>query len=160
MPDEKEWLDYILRVMRLIDTTECDEIGWTTTENVPDPNAKHGWKTIPRTDPPVMFHVNCNDLFWWATADSEEVPPDKVEMLEKAYADVEAMEKSIVDDEEKACNWQPIAQILYACRSRNMRPQGAYYKHVKKAFWRLLDEAGPERETDQGPFGNPKKPGE
>jgi hypothetical protein len=52
-------------------------------------------------------------------------------------------------DEAHAIN---VAELLFACRSRNSRPQGAIYKRISKALVPLFDACGPERMTG---FGNP-----
>ena len=50
--------------------------------------------------------VNCSDLFYWATADGEELPPDEVEQLYRAW---------------KA---DPVyGPSIWCCRQRGLRPQ-------------------------------------
>lgn len=87
--------------------------------------------------------VNCNDAFYWATADVEEVTPENLPVYVQAYTDCDAAE----------CPWH--AGLLFCCRVRGMRPQGAMYRHLDEAVWPLFDAAGPERTTDAEPFGNP-----
>lgn len=104
------------------------------------------WRTDGEYAPVTIF-VNCNDLFWWATADSEQVTPDNLDVLEQAIKDCRAI------DDCSSCGID-----LFCCRLRKMRPQGACYKHIKKELWHLFDAAGPERAVDNGPFGNTTKP--
>ena len=156
---DAEFAAYVLRVCRLIDTAELDEIGWTTQQNVPDSSARYGWRSAPRTDPPVMFYVNVNDLFFWGTADLEEVTPDNIGELERAYADCQAVADEINRGKQPGQRfylWRQLAQMLFAARQRQLRPQGCCYPEHRE-FWPLFDAAGPEREL--GP-GNPCRPGE
>lgn len=95
---------------------------------------------------PITFLVNCNDAFWWATADAERITPDNIGVLEQALADCKAADATIGNLH---------ASLLFVCRVRQMRPQGAYYKHIEDQFRPLFDAAGPPREVDSAPFGNP-----
>lgn len=124
--------DFVLRVLRLFDEwdgLEQDNLWWRTDGEYA----------------PVTFLVNCNDAFWWATADSERITPDNVAVLEQSLADCKAYSP----------NGRSHADLLFCCRVRGMRPQGATYKHIEQALWPLFDAAGPPRETDRKPFGNP-----
>lgn len=85
--------------------------------------------------------IFCNDFFWWACADCQEVTAETLPILEAACKDVEA----VVGSHE-------CADLLYCCRVRNLRPQGACYGMIPDALHALFNEAGPEREID---FGNP-----
>jgi hypothetical protein len=40
------------------------------------------------------------------------------------------------------------ADLLYAVRRRNLRPQGVYYKSYSPDFIRLINESAPERDID------------
>jgi hypothetical protein len=96
---------------------------------------------------PITLLVNCNDVFWWATSDCEEITPDNIEVLEQAVSDVKAATGS-----NRCADW------LFVCRVRAMRPQGACYdeRYIPKPLWPLFDACGPEREVDPGAFGNPR----
>lgn len=83
-----------------------------------------------------MFAL-CNDLFWWATADGEQITIETLPIFER----------SLIEAEE-------FGPELYCCRVRKMRPQGAYYQHLDKELWPLFDECGPERAVG---IGNPKE---
>lgn len=83
------------------------------------------------------FLVICNDLFWWGTADAEELNISTIKQLEQALKDAGGID---------GCD-------LYCCRMRKMRPQGACYKYIEEKNWSLFNKCGPERETG---FGNPE----
>lgn len=88
--------------------------------------------------------VNCNDLFWWAVADAEEVTEDLLPDLKKAIKDCA---KTVQFGEF-------FGTLLFCCRVRKMRPQNAYYKYINEELWPLFDACGSEREVD---FGNPEE---
>ncbi|UDL15984.1 hypothetical protein QEH42_gp234 [Microbacterium phage Pumpernickel] len=56
-----------------------------------------------------------------------------------------------------AMKYEYCLPLLFAAKSRKMRPQGAYYKSIPENIWHLFDACGPEREVG---MGNPRKPGE
>lgn len=84
---------------------------------------------------PVTFFINCNDLFFWASADCEAITENNIEDLKQAYQDA------------KACYdlGSCFAQLLFCCRQRKMRPQKPYYEHLPEPMWSLFDACGPER---------------
>lgn len=84
---------------------------------------------------PLTIFVNCNDLFWWATAELEAVTVDNIDIFERAYRD------SLHH-----------GGMLFCCRVRGMRPQGAYYKYLDNVDHPLFDACGPERKPG---YGNP-----
>jgi hypothetical protein len=77
--------------------------------------------------------VNCNDLFFWACADTEEIT------LEELPALLDCLKLTPAHGE-----------ILWCCRKRGMRPQGPYYKYFTKEEQDLFDAAGPERDDHDG----------
>jgi len=79
----------------------------------------------------LNFSAICNDVFWWGTADCEDITPDTIVMLEKALADGGIL----------------YGMMLYCARQRKMRPQGAIYKDIDKKYWPLFDACGPERKN-------------
>lgn len=123
---------FILRVLELCYRYDSRELlGWSVKDGA------------------VSFYVNCNDLFFWGCADSEEITQESVDVLEKALADCKAVNMVTGTIE---------AGSLYAARIRNMRPQGACYECIEKEFWPLYDECGPEREVGPGnPIKHPSK---
>ena len=48
--------------------------------------------------------------------------------------------------------------LLFCCRVRGMRPQGAALRSIPKPLWPLFDAAGPERNPKD--FGNTPRPEE
>lgn len=92
----------------------------------------------------IHWFVNCNDLFWWGTADAEDLTAENVGVLEQAVADCRAADPVVGTLD---------ASRLFCCRVRRMRPQGAYYPKLEKILWTLFDACGPERAVD---YGNPK----
>ena len=101
---------------------------------------------VDRERDEVEFFANCNDLFWWATADSEPITPENVDEFERAYRDANAVGKF-------GTIW---GAELFCARVRKMRPQGAAYPKDCPEIWPLFDACGPERQTDREAFGNPK----
>lgn len=84
----------------------------------------------------LEFSVLCNDTFWWATADCEEVNKKTLPELQKA-----------LDDACKICGHSNWGDVLYCTRRRKMRPQGAIYKNMPSKIKHLFDACGPEREV-------------
>ena len=92
--------------------------------------------------------VIVNDVFLWGCSDLEDIEPADIPTLLSAYEDLR---------EIKGKDWEYAAMdvwthVLYAARKRGMRPQGAYYKHIDREAWPLLNACGPHREAC---FGNP-----
>jgi hypothetical protein len=88
---------------------------------------------------PITFWIRCDDLFYWACGDLEEI---KVEMLPEL--------QKCIDD---CINIDPDmgmleAGNLFACRRRKMRPQKPAYPK-NKALWTLFDSCGPERKPQE-----------
>ena len=120
-------------VMRVLSVTakydDYEEIWWRT-------DGEHA---------PVTFFANCNDLFYWACSDAEAITEQNIDLLEQTYEDVAMYEHG-----------ECYAGILFCCRSRGMRPQGAYYKSLPRSLWALFDACGPERHAEEP--GNTPKP--
>jgi hypothetical protein len=100
------------------------------------------WWRCDGTYAPITFLVHCSDLFWWATADCEELTPDNFPILKQSIADVrEAC--GILDCSE----W---GYLLFCARMRKMRPQQPAYP-ADPRLRALLDATGPERNrADEG----------
>jgi hypothetical protein len=97
----------------------------------------------------LKFYLWCNDLFWWAVADTEAIESEEdLELLESCFADLKVPLDGSTDNYENEYHvvW------LYCCRKRKMRPQTAAFKHIPKKFWKLFKDCGPVRKKD---FGNP-----
>ena len=80
----------------------------------------------------VTFYLNCNDLFYWACADCEEIGLDDL----PALAECLRIDSIYGND-------------LFCCRKRGMRPQKAFYslRGVQETpdLIKLFNECGPER---------------
>lgn len=106
---------------------------WIESENAP-------------SDSPVKGHiyagekpcVNCNDLFYWGCADSEDISEETFGEFIKAINECGGNEA--------------IGADLYCCRRRKMRPQGACYSYIPKEYWELFNACGDARDVD---FLNP-----
>lgn len=96
----------------------------------------------------VTVSVNCSDVFWWGTADAEDITPEDLDDLEQARKDLEAL---------GGYDHHVYADTLWVCRKRGMRPQGPWYGYcsadgmirrsfVRKAVEELFNACGPERE--------------
>ena len=73
----------------------------------------------------ITFNVNCNDLWSWASCDSEEIPYDEIK------------------------NCYRIGPITWACLRRILRPFGACEEQMKsKGEWNDMLEALPVREGE------------
>lgn len=85
----------------------------------------------------IVFLVNCNDLFWWATSDCEPITLEELPQLAKDY-----------ETSEKYGDW------IWCARKRQMRPQWpAVYKYMVPAgAWTVEMDALPLRE-DKGDHG-------
>lgn len=94
---------------------------------------------------PITFFINCSDLFYWGCADGETVTKENIHILRESIKDLAPYALSRQD-----------ASLLFCCRVRKMRPQGAYYKYIDKEVWHLFDEAGPEREIGNGNTPKPE----
>ncbi|MEM6610208.1 MAG: hypothetical protein AAF689_16715 [Pseudomonadota bacterium] len=89
----------------------------------------------PKDGDPTLY-VLCNDLFLWACADMEELD----------ILDLPGLCAALAESPENG-------ELLWVCRKRRMRPQGAYYNYFSDQEVALLNACGPVRETG---FGNPE----
>lgn len=83
----------------------------------------------------ISIAENCNDLFYWACADSEDITVEDIPLYKQCIEDCEKIKSS----------YSAYAGTLYACRKRKMRPQNPCYASYPKELWPLLDSSGPER---------------
>lgn len=86
------------------------------------------WRTDDKYAPVTMF-VNCNDLFFWATSDLQEITLDNINSLEETVKEVRSISDTAVED----------APLLWCCRQRKMKPQQPYYKHLDKNIHHLFN---------------------
>lgn len=107
------------------------------------------WRTDGKCAP-VTYFVGCNDLFWWGSADAEELTPERLPILQAA---LNACGEATSEDESIGWKW---GTALFCARVRGERPQGAAYPNDRR-LWPLFDACGPERPKQ---LGNPYAPGE
>lgn len=124
-------LEFLLKIFEAASYEYCNDLFWRTDGEYA----------------PVTFWVNCNDLFYWACADNEEITPENVELLKNTIKECEQY-----DEEDRKNNVDfsntfisAYSTLLFCCRVRKMRPQGPYYKHIPKKYHYLFDVCGPER---------------
>jgi hypothetical protein len=95
----------------------------------------------------TTFSVNVSDVFHWGCADAEDINTEE---------DIDLFIQSIKD------HWTH-GDVLYACRKRRMRPQGAMYRSFRikhkdsfdepdERLIEMINKCGPEREIN---IGNP-----
>ena len=113
--------EFLLRVFRAIDFDHCDAIWWRTDGEYA----------------PVTIFVNCNDLFYWATADAERLTPENIAEFEKALADMEKIGERFRGPE------------LFCARVRKMRPQPPCYRGWTPEVAALFDACGPARDPKE-----------
>lgn len=89
-------------------------------------------------DGQLNFCLNCNDLFWWATADSEDITPDNFHLLDEAW-------KKLQSDHDKIYYFTN----LFASMSRKMRPQRPAMKNMPDYIRELFLACGPERDQKE-----------
>lgn len=105
---------------------------------------------------PVTFFINCNDLFWWGTADCEELTPENLPLLLESITDVRKAcgvdcdeRNKLLDDQDK---WNlhyhsgSEGAQLFCCRLRKMRPQQPVLKNINPMVKDLYLACGPERD--------------
>lgn len=107
-------------VMRVLSATAFD-------------NCQDVWWRVDGEYAPVTMLVNCNDVFYWGCADAEAITQENIGVFEQSYKDSETH-----------------GEVLFCCRVRKMRPQGAYYKYIDADEKHLFDDCGPPREKDMG----------
>ena len=86
----------------------------------------------------VSVFVNCNDIFYWATADCEEIEtPEQIHEIERAFKDLAAI------GEVESVVW---GAELWCCRKRQMRPQKPVLETIPEKIRHMFEQCGPERE--------------
>ena len=127
-------MSFFLRVMR----------AFAAAGGVP-PNELLWWRTDGEYAP-VTFFINCNDMFYWATADCEKLTPKNIGELERAIADCRT-----VDDGHKGRVAIMSAPELFVARLRKMRPQRPWMRKAPVYMRALFDACGPKRDRkDEG----------
>lgn len=99
------------------------------------------WFSVDLTTEQIHISVNCNDLFYWASADSEPITADDVALLEQTARDLEALG----DDNDT----YPFLNLLelYAARRRNMQPLPAYVGKLESQRLKDLFRQLPSNDT-------------
>jgi hypothetical protein len=67
----------------------------------------------------VRLFAQCSDLFYWATADLEEIVPEDLPLLRSTLDDLKLVGATYYLNE------------LFSCRKRKLRPQKPWYKHFE-----------------------------
>lgn len=80
----------------------------------------------------VKLIVNCNDVFYWACSDCEEIKPEEL----KDLANCMTLTKSF-------------GSMLWVCKKRSMRPQSPWYSEFSEDEKILFDSCGPERDSKE-----------
>ena len=80
-------------------------------------------------DEEIKLYVNCNDLFYWACADSEDFELADLDDFKQAYKDSPGN-----------------GNLLWCCRKRKMRPQKPFYRYFDESDAELFNACGPERD--------------
>lgn len=135
--DDAEAYAFLLRIMRIFngfDGPSPDNLWWRT-------DGKYA---------PFTVFVNCNDEFYWASADCEEITPENIEEMERAVADCIATTRRKEPWGERGCS--VYAPMLFCARVRKMRPMGAAYPGGEDhaGVRELLNACGPERAVGLG----------
>ena len=69
----------------------------------------------------ITMSVGCNDIFWWACADAEEIKADEISELYNYVYD------------EKGKKRKQWGSVEWACKKRGIRPQHSVEDDMKKA---------------------------
>lgn len=93
------------------------------------------WREREGEGTPIDFYAMCNDIFWWATADLEEITPLNIHLLEGAIRDCAAIGDHCY------------GVLLFCARAREMRPMARCLEGIDTGVRALFESAGPERET-------------
>lgn len=87
------------------------------------------WAGYGNTEGRITVAVNCNDLFYWATADLEPIETDD---------DLKLLEECLKLDDSYGLE-------IYACRKRKMRPQTCVLEDMTGETRRHFEACGPPR---------------
>ena len=127
----------LLRIMgAMASNDDCDNLFWRTDGSYA----------------PITVFAICNDLFYWGTADLEEITGDNIANYEETVKELKAIaEPYRAGRVEPAPGDQDMnlahiyAMDLFCCRVRKMRPQRPCYKRYPPGLHRLFDACGEER---------------
>lgn len=123
--DEHEAYALMVRVLTVYDEADCQgDLYWRVY------------------DGKVKLLATCNDTFYWATSDGEEITTENVGVLEQALRDLKAAQASAATD----ISAEIYVGELFAARVRCMRPQHPWYKDRAPELAALFNACGPERD--------------
>lgn len=111
-----------------------------------------GWWADHFDNYEVKCYIDCSDVFVWGCGDDENMEVEDLELYESVYNSLEN-----VNTDQLRTYEQRYTELLYCCKKRGMRPQGAIYTSIPREIWHLFNECGAPREVG---LGNPKEPGE
>lgn len=134
MNEDQSWILELLRIMaddRYTDDCAIEDLFWSKDENGV-----------------LSVSMNCSDIFAWGCADAEPIGPEDLPDIEKARDDVRALAPGIHNLD--SLHWTE----LWCARKREMRPQGAFFRHIEdERIAQLFADAGPQRQG--GVLGDP-----
>lgn len=93
------------------------------------------WRIDMAAGPDVRLHAMCNDFFFWATADAEEITAADLPLLKSCLADLKQADDATYYLGE-----------LFAARKRHLRPQKPCYKDMHPSVAALFDACQTEAE--------------
>jgi hypothetical protein len=134
--DAKDYDTYIYPIIELAHNYDVgEEIRW-----FPDSNTRK-----------IKAWVLCNDLFWWATADGEDITLENLPLLEQTLKEVKEIASQYLAKKDTHTYVDIIMQAisLFCCRSRKMRPQTPCYKEIPEELKPLFDACGPYRTPEE-----------
>lgn len=82
----------------------------------------------------MRLFAECNDLFYWATADAEQITVEDIPLLRQALDDLRPLRAEYEMGH------------LFAARKRKLRPQGPCYKDMEDGVAALYDACCTEAE--------------
>lgn len=114
--------DQILEVLRIFEFGDQEGLFWRDFDGI------------------LHMYVLCSDVFFWGSADMEEITPENLPLLHETREELHKINQDMQLD------------TLFCARVRKIRPQGALYKYLDEDTWHLFDDCGPERDVG---IGNP-----
>jgi len=121
-------LEFAYRLLELFEFEGTEGLWWRYGEGPDDHTSESG----------LRFYAQCSDTFDWATADCEEITPERLPALEQAKTDLRNVDGGWRND-----MW---LGELYSARVRNRRPMRAFLKGLQPQVRALFEAAGPERD--------------
>lgn len=110
----------IVRVLRATHRSASDSLSWWVGSYI---QVDGKWITDPE-DNSLHIAADCSDVFHWATADSEEITPENIEMF------IECMELFHPKFSFHRFAW--LDGALFAARVRNILPQEPILRDLRE----------------------------